>query len=64
MTKNWVGYIVIVMLFFFLSSQYPYFNMQYQRELLLGRGEIPWGGLAFIVSLGLYYFAIKARKEP
>ena len=63
MNKLWIGYIIITLAFVLLSTLYPYFNMQYQRELLLGKGEIPWGGIAFIFSLTIYYFIISKIKK-
>ena len=63
MNKLWIGYIIITLVFVILSVFYPYFDMKYQRGLFLGRGEVPWGGLAFATSLVIYYFFIEFKKK-
>lgn len=65
MTKNkyWIGYIIIVALYVGISIVYPYFDLIYQRKLLFGRGEIPWGSLLLGASLILYYFFIEFNKN-
>lgn len=63
MNKHWIGYIIITFIFVILSINYPYFNMQYQRGLLLGKGEFPWGGFSYLVLLTLYYFFIRHKNS-
>ena len=62
MNKQWIGYIIIVFLYFVCSIFEPSLDLKYQRELLLGKGEIPFGGIALISAFIFYYVYLEFKK--
>ena len=54
-----VGFIIIILIYTIIAIQYPELSLQHQRELLLGKGEIPFGALSFSIVIFLWYTITK-----
>jgi hypothetical protein len=57
----WILYILVIIVYVALSIKYPYLDPKYQRELLLGKGEIPFGSLGFVITIGITYVFIQRK---
>jgi len=59
----WIGYIIIIIVYVLFVFKYPYLDLKYQRELFLGKEEIPWGAISLGLCLILYYIFVGSNNK-